>query len=92
MSGGHWDYGKRIRDTKDSLRYTDALWELMEVIEHELDWGICCDTCLDCAKKRVAESLIVYLDNYLDNPSLAIAVARDNKQNLCNNCKERLAS
>ena len=59
MSGGHWDYGQRAADAGV---YTPAFWKLMEALEHELDWGLSGDTCLECAKIRVAEAVVAYLE------------------------------
>ena len=87
MSGGHWDY--QSDDLLAIGQNVAELYQLISVIEHELDWGICGDTCLACTKLRVPEALIVYFDGDVD---AAVAVARDNKQNQCPRCKKRYAA
>lgn len=77
MSGGHWDYGE---SWKAARVHMDGTLKFIEAAEHELDWGICCDTCLECAKKRVAEGLIRLFDGDVD---AAVAIARDQEQNRC---------
>ena len=77
MSGGHWDYGQRFIDAGETL---EGVFDFLAAAEHELDWGICCDTCLDCAKQRVAAGLIRFFDGDVE---AAIAVLRDSKQNVC---------
>jgi len=78
MSGGHWGYSdQRLEAIGQQVRYT---FRFLAAVEHELDWGICCDTCLDCAKRRVAEAMIRYFDGDVD---AAIAIARDQGQNQC---------
>lgn len=83
MSGGHWNYmADELQERGEGIA---NLYRLIAVFEHELDWGICHDTCLDCAKKRVAEALIIYFDG---NIPAAIALARDSDQNRCQRCVE----
>lgn len=90
MSGGHWDYlSQKIEDRADEVRYTVAALELLAAIEHELDWGICSDTCYECAKLRVVPAIEEFFDHRACDASAAIAVARDRKQNLCPRCTER---
>ncbi len=84
MSGGHWNYMSfRLKEQGQDLK---GLFDLLAAAEHELDWGICHDTCLECAKKRVAEGLIRYFDGDVAG---AIAVTRDQKQNQCDECSLR---
>ena len=81
MSGGHWNYmGQRLLDKGEEVK---RAFDFLAAAEHELDWGICCDTCLECAKHRVAEGLIRFFDG---DVQAAIAVARDRKQNQCIKC------
>lgn len=83
MSGGHWNYqGEQIEAHGD---YVKSVCDLLVVFEHELDWGICNDTCLACTKLRVAEALICFFDGA---PSAAMAIARDRKQNRCKRCTD----
>ena len=86
MSGGHWNYMSQ----KLAERGTEAkeLWRLMAVIEHELDWGICGDTCYACAAIRVVKALEAFFDTECDNASTAIDIAQDRRppQNLCVKC------
>ena|ERR1039457_4043208 len=87
MSGGHWNY------LSDSLRdigvQTNEAWKLLSTLEHELDWGMCADTCLACAKIRATEALIEFFDTNCTSATTAVAIARDYKQNLCEKCQTR---
>lgn len=89
MSGGRWNYmSGMIGNTGDHLR---EVFRFLAVVEHELDWGISCDTCLACAKKRLGEAMIYFFDayQYESKVDAAIAVMRDNQQNLCDKCEAR---
>lgn len=93
MSGGHWDYLSRVFDeaadgpgdlVRSSLR-------LLGQIEHELDWGHSCDTCLGCARLRVIAALDQFYDDR-GNATAALAVLRDRDavENYCDECLSRL--
>ena len=82
MSGGHWNYlDTKLEEQGINLKET---FYFLAAVEHELDWGITNDTCLDCAKLRAAEALILYFDGSVAS---AIAIVRDRQQNQC--AKER---
>ena len=84
MSGGAWGYrSEHYREVAEEVQET---FELLAIFEHELDWGICGDTCSTCAKNRVAEALIQYFDG---NTVAARAIARDQKQHQCYRCTRR---
>ncbi len=61
MSGGHWEYLSYKIEDRIGVPL-DEVWRLLAAIEHELDWGICCDTCYDCAKIRTINALEAYFD------------------------------
>ena len=89
MSGGHWEYlAYRLEERGLESR---EVWRLMAVLEHELYWGICGDTCRACARNRMAPALEAFFDHHADDATLAIAVARDYKQHRCEKCEEREA-
>jgi len=85
VSGGHWNY--MGRDFSDNFKKTAELWRLMEVIEHELDWGICSDTCPRCARIRVAPAIESFFDAGCEDATIAIALMRDREQNRCTRCR-----
>lgn len=84
MSGGHWNYMQHRLN--DKAREAGAVWLLMAELEHQLDWGICGDTCIGCAKARCAEALVAFFDAGCENASRALSIARDYKQNECARC------
>lgn len=88
MSGGKWNYmSARIEQTGKELR---DIFKFLAVVETELDWGASGDTCLNCAKKRLGEAMMCFFDAMQlgAEMNIAIAVMRDNKQNLCDKCEE----
>ncbi len=89
MSGGHWNY--LARRLEERAEYGGPIWKLLAQWEHELDWGLSCDTCAKCARLRVAASLETYFDGGAETISLALSVARDSHQNLCPECAARCA-
>lgn len=85
MSGGHWGYmSSALTERGESSR---EVYRFLAVAEHELDWGVCSDTCLDCAKLRVAEGLLRFFDTRLSDATAAIAIARDRDQHRCIRCQ-----
>ncbi len=81
MSGGHWNYmSTKLKERGQALK---DMFDFLAAVEHELDWGICCDTCLDCAKQRLGEAMIFFFDG---NAAGAIAMVRDQGQNQCPRC------
>ena len=84
MSGGHWDY--RVQEFLEMGQNVAELCQVISVIEHELDWGISGDTCFDCAKLRVVETLLDYFDGEV---ATAVITASAREHNQCTRCKER---
>ena len=69
---------------EERAKYSGEVWRLMAILEHELDWGICGDTVSACAQNaRVAKAIEAFFDAYCDDATVAIAIARDRLQNLC---------
>lgn len=76
MSGGHWQYLQfKMGDWAHNFR---AVWELMAAIEGELDWGICGDTCYECAKNRVVPAIEAFFDEGCEDSTTAVAIMKSN--------------
>lgn len=87
MSGGHWGYLQpKLEEWGESVGLS---MELLAAIEHEMDWGLCNDTCYDCAKRRVVAALEAFFDDYGRSNAKALALLRDRRQNLCRRCVGR---
>lgn len=93
MSGGHWGYMQLRFDeaAEEEHSLTIQSLKLLGQIEHELDWGHSCDTCLTCARLRVVSALDVFYDNEA-NATAALSVLRDREAvyNTCTRCLTRL--
>lgn len=90
MSGGHWDYlSHKLIDRAEELGHAKEAFYLLAAIEHELDWGLSCDTCRECAKLRTVAALIQFFNDSAYKADAAMAIARDHKQNMCSKCEER---
>ena len=89
MSGGHWAYLAYNKLEDATIDRARECVRLLAALEHELDWGFCGDTCLECARLRMAPALEVFFDYSADQADAAIAVARDVEQNQCERCAER---
>lgn len=86
MSGGAWGYlSHQLKETANGMR--DVLM-LLSVIEHELDWGACGDSCHACAKIRVIEALETFFASYPIAED-AIKVAKDRESYLCESCLDQ---
>lgn len=88
MSGGHWDYmQRRFEEAADGAGLVPESLRLLGQIEHELDWGHACDTCIACARLRVVAALDVFFDAG-GSSTTAIAVLRDHEalSNYCDRC------
>ncbi len=87
MSGGAWQYGQPFHEDTNALLHLAEVNQLMIVIEKELDWGVCGDTCLSCAQKRV----LAALENFFEHHSAdrAANVARNKSENQCEKCLSR---
>lgn len=66
MSGGHWNYEEH--NHRDQAEMFAGWLRLLPEVEHELDWGICGDTCLTCAYMNVGRAVEYVLDG---NPAMA---------------------
>ena len=62
--------------------------DTLQAIEHELDYGRCGDTCLQCANLRVLAALEQFFDDRCYSSQAACAIARDGKQNRCEKCRK----
>lgn len=78
MSGGRWGYQQfRLEEKANEMK---GLFDFLAVVEHEVDWAVCSDTCRDCCRNRLFEAVQLYFDG---NASAAMAVMRDSRQNIC---------
>lgn len=91
MSGGHWNYSNYFDDVEEQLKRALKCMQFLKAAKHELDFGYCSDTCLDCARLRVIAGLGVLFDNNYYTSQNAIAVARDTQQNQCPKCSPNYA-
>lgn len=85
MSGGHWDYLSQQLEDRSVL---GNVWDLLAAIEHEMDWGLCGDTCKKCAYIRVPLALEAFFDSQAREVKTAISIVRDRQQYLCDDCKK----
>lgn len=75
MSGGHWEYlSYKLEERATGVA---DVWRLLAAIEHELDWGISCDTCYECAKLRVIAALEAFFDTQATNADASISILYD---------------
>lgn len=81
MSGGHWNY--RQYELQEQAGNVRDMMLLMAELQDCLDWGICADTCYECAKIIVAE-LVEHFFDYGE-----VAKWRKSKA-LCPKCGEKL--
>ncbi|SRR6266480_2276063 len=86
MSGGHWGYLSHRIEERAGVPLDDV-WRMLAAIEHELDWGICCDTCYDCAKIRVVNALEAYFDTEATSIDNALRLIRSSEPE-CGKCRE----
>lgn len=86
MSGGHWDY--LSRKLEERAEYAGNVWKLLAAIEHELDWGICGDTCYECAKIRAIRALEAFFNTEATDESTAVRLLRSSEPE-CEDCKQR---
>lgn len=92
MSGGHWGYldfrlEESAEDMLEGVRRGAEALKLLAAIEHELDWGICGDTCYTCAMRRVVPALEAYFDDGALSAGAAIAVIKNRNEYLCERCE-----
>lgn len=85
MSGGHWNYLSNTLEER--AEYGKHALLLLAAIEHELDWGVSCDSCLKCAELRCIAALKVFFDHDGESSVEAIDIAMDRcKENMCERC------
>lgn len=87
MSGGHWGYQQHEFDeVADNNLVTESL-KLLGQIEHELDWGICGDSCKACANLRVIAGLEMFYDHQ-GHAVRALEILRDRSilEHRCTKC------
>lgn len=85
MSGGRWGY---LDDEIAKYgRRAQAGADLLAQIEHEMDWGICCDTCYECAKRRVIAALECFFDTGTGGAEAALKILKDHRDThlMCEN-------
>lgn len=88
MSGGHWGYfSDRLNEAAEDDPLARRCARFLAVVEHELDWGICCDTCKGCAERRVMAGLSLFFDGRGDDKTSA-SVMRDHDRVdlMCDKC------
>jgi hypothetical protein len=94
MSGGHWNYlqWKFDEAAEGPGNLVKSSLELLGQIEHELDWGHSCDTCLACARLRVLAALDRFYDDCGQSTLAALAILRDSQavSNYCDECLSKL--
>mgnify|MGYP001609190161 FL=1 len=90
MSGGAWDYicYKLEEIQEQAVREKEGM-RLLAAVAKELEWGHSGDTCLDCARLRVMAALDIWFGSGCWDAGAAVALVRDNKQNLCAVCGAR---
>lgn len=86
MSGGHWNYLSHKIEERIGTPL-DEVWRLLAAIEHELDWGLCCDTCYECAKIRTINALEAYFDTEATSVQDALRLLRSSEPE-CTRCVE----
>lgn len=88
MSGGHWNYLRSQLEDRAGRPLNEA-WRLLGAIEKELDWGICGDTCYECAKIRVINALEAYFDTEATSIENGLRILRSSEPE-CERCKSRI--
>lgn len=87
MSGGHWGY-LRTQLEERAGQPLNEVWRMLAAIEHELDYGISCDTCYECAKIRVINALESYFDTGATSVENPLRILRSTEYE-CKSCKDR---
>lgn len=86
MSGGHWEYlSYKLEERRGE--HPGDVWRLLAAIEHELDYGICCDSCYECAKILTIDALEAYFDTGASSVENAIKILRSAEPQ-CEKCKK----
>lgn len=88
MSGGHWNY--LASEFEERATFTSDCLRVLGAIEHELDWAISGDTCMDCAKERTIAGLLAFFDQQANNDTEdPLMVLRNRSENRCERCAKR---
>lgn len=83
MSGGHWGY--QSHELQERAEWMRNVLLVLAQVEHELDWGVSCDTCLSCARNRVGVAWEEFFE-FDGQPDRALMVLRDHKSYRCSRC------
>ncbi len=67
MSGGAWQYVQLEPENRITAAQTVRLLQHMGPLIHTLDWGVCGDTCLMCARLQFAAGMEVVFDDLWDD-------------------------
>ena len=86
MSGGHWGYLYTQLEERAGQPLNEV-WRLLAAIEHELDYGISCDTCYECAKIRTINALESYFDTGATSIENAMRLLHSSEPE-CAKCKQ----
>ncbi len=86
MSGGHWEYLCYKIEERIGVPLDDV-WRLLASIEHALDYGICCDTCYECAKIRTINALEAYFDTGATSVENSSRLLKSSESE-CSKCKK----
>lgn len=93
MSGGHWNYlSTRIQEQAEGI---PGIFEFLAIVEHEMDWALCGDTCAECTKLRLWEAMVQFFTDYGGDQNRAIVIMRGvlvnfdrDLEHACSRCKE----
>lgn len=87
MSGGAWGYrSHEFEELAEQQGLVPASLRLLGQIEHELDWGVCADTCKGCADLRVVAALEQFYEDGHERDALLILRDRDRLDLTCSRC------
>lgn len=87
MSGGHWNY--LAHQLRERAEYAGGIWRLMAEIERDLDYGISCDSCYDCAKIRTVRALEAFFDTGATDIETSVRLMASSEPE-CQACRDRL--
>lgn len=81
----HWFYAA-LEEGDIPLGTTQEAIQVLGAICREMAWGKAGDSCFHCAKLRASAALDVFFEDR--QASVAMAVARDHRQNRCERCRK----
>jgi len=87
MSGGHWGYLRSQLEDRAGQPLNEV-WRLLAAIEKELDYGLCGDTCYECARIRTINALEVYFDTEATSIEEGMRILKSSEPE-CERCKNR---